>query len=134
MVPYIPPDYTAVRGGLGCDSKLLAQAFSIPSRETVTCATLSRPGARTVRLAASHSALRGSPLSLPHLPIASGKWRKVACLLQTASETCPEELPHFRVHEQSSRDARGNLRTLPIELLLLSIVMPLWMQNVQRKM
>jgi len=39
-----PRNYTAIRGGLGCDSKLLAQALSIPSRDSVTYATLSRLG------------------------------------------------------------------------------------------
>ncbi len=100
-------------------------------RDSVTCATLSRPGARTVQFAAFRSVLTESLLCLPLPPIVYGRLRKVACLLQTASETSLEEPPLFPVPERSSRDARGILQTSPIPLLLHSIVMPLPGRNVQ---
>src|SRR2546430_5820147 len=92
----------------------------------------SRPGVRTVQLAAFRSVLTESLLSLPHPPIVFGRLRKVACLLQIASETSPAEPPLFPVPEQSSPDAQGTLQTSPIQLLLLSIVMPLPGRNVQQ--
>src|SRR5208282_1142497 len=107
-------------GSLGCDSNLLAQALIISELERVTtCVTLSRPGARTVQFGAFRSVLTESQLSLPHPPVACGRLRKVACLLRTASAISLEEPRPFPVLEQSSRDARGNLQTLPIQLLLL---------------
>src|SRR5208283_1918218 len=103
-------------------------------RDSVTCATLSRPGARTIQFGAFRSVLTESLLSLPLPPTVSGRSRKVACLLQTASETSLEEPPLFPVPEQSSRDARGTLQTLPIQLLLPFIVMPNWRRNVQQNL
>src|SRR5271167_2375191 len=96
-----------------------------------TCASLSRPGARTVQLGAFRSASRVSLLCLPLLPAVFCKSRKAACLLQIASKIFREELRFFRVPARSSRDARGNLQTLPIQLAPASIVMQLLRGNVQ---
>src|SRR5438445_4535053 len=79
---------------------------------------LSRPGVRTVQLAAFRSVLTESLLSLPHPPVVFGRLRKVACLLQIASETSPSEPPLFPVPERFSPDAQGTLQTSPIKLLL----------------
>src|SRR5258708_19689575 len=91
----------------------------------------SRPGVRTVQFAAFRSVLTESQLSLPLPPIVFGRLRKVACLLQIASETSPAEPRLFPVPELFSPDAQGTLQTSPIQLLLLSIVMPTPGGNVQ---
>src|ERR1017187_3459685 len=106
------------RWAFGCDSTLLPQALSTPSANSVTCATPSRPGARTVQFGAFRSVLTESLLFLPLPPVAYGRSRKAACPLQTASETSPVEPPLFPVPGRSSQDARGNLQTSPIHLLL----------------
>src|SRR5208282_3585650 len=85
-------------------------------RDSVTCATLSRPGARTVQFAAFRSVLTESLLSLPRPPVASCRLRKVVCLLQRASETSPAGPPLSLVPGQSSPDARGTLQTSPIQI------------------
>src|ERR1700674_1316329 len=92
----------------------------------------SRPGVRTVQFAACRSVLTESLLSLPLPPIVFGRSRKVACLLQIASETSPAEPPLFPVPERFSPDAQGILQTSPIQLLLFSIVMPIPGRNVQQ--
>src|SRR5208283_195189 len=128
------PDYTAIarRPWLRQQTASTGVVNSEPSASRAICATLSRPGARTVQFGAFRSVLTESLLFLPLPPVASGRSRTVACLLQIASETSPEEPPLFPVPEQSSPDARGIPQTSPIQLLLSSIVMPLSVRNVQQ--
>src|SRR5271156_3927768 len=99
MVPYIPLTSPRVRGGLGCDSKgCRHRRWQIRSEgDSAICGTLSRPGARTVPSGAFRSVLTKSLLFLPLPPIVSGRSRKVACLLQIASESYREESHLFPV-------------------------------------
>ena len=87
---------------------------------------------RMVQLEASRSFSAESQLFPPPVRVLSGRRKKAACLLRTASETSPEGLLPFPVPEQFSPVAGGTLQILATGFSLrLSIVMHRVRRSVQ---
>src|SRR5208282_4246377 len=73
-------------------------------------------------LGACRSASAGFLLFLRLLPVPCGRWRRVSCLPQIASETFPKAHRPFPVPARFSPDVEGTLQTLaretPLSILI----------------
>src|SRR5262249_47444150 len=113
----LPPYIDRLRDSLGCDSvSATTGVVAFPSANDVTCATPSRPGARTLPSGAFRSVLTESLLFLPLPPTASGTKRTTACLLRRVSATFPGALHPSQAPGLFFPDARDTLQTSPIKI------------------
>src|ERR1019366_6104617 len=129
-----PLEFTAVAVGPAATASCYHRRSQIRARNSVTFATPSRSGARTVQFGAFRSVLTESQLFLPLPPIVSGKSRKAACLLRRELEISPVEPPLFPAPGRSSLTARGIPQTSPIHFAPVYIVMPFRARNVQQNL